>query len=63
MTFDKKYKLFPSQVGLNLRLYGVLLQKFRTSTVTVRARGEVGSTNENVLARQKVEMREPLDTS
>lgn len=60
--FDKKYKFFHSQVAANLRPYGFLMQKPKTSTVTLRARCELGSTDEKVLARQKVEMRKPLAT-
>jgi len=39
-----------------------LIQKSRTSTVTLRTSGEIRSTDEKVLARQKLEMREPLAT-
>lgn len=62
ISFDKKYKFFHSQVALHLRPYGFLLQKSRTPTVILRARNEVGTTDEKVLARQKVETRELLAT-
>lgn len=62
ISFDKKYKFFRSQFTINLRPHGVLLQKSRTMTVILWARGEVGSTDEKVLARQKVETRVPLAT-
>lgn len=60
IPFDKKYKFFHPHVPINFRPYGVLLQKSKTSTVILRAWGEVWSTDEKVLARQKVDRRESL---
>lgn len=54
--FDKKYKFVHSQVAINGRIYGVLLQKSRTLDYN-SLRGEVRTTDEKGLARQSLAIR------
>lgn len=54
---------FHPQFAINFRPYGVSLQKSRTSTVILRAWGEVWSTDEKILSSQKVDRGELLASS